>query len=469
VKRQNEQVFSGRRLPGPRTFILSFLSSLVVCAALRAAEPTPVGTLKNREATSLEEILKATKENNAQIQESQQDIEIARAQVDRAKAAMWPRGTTTLLAAPIFEERGNAVAITRNLNNWGPYLGSSTQLIQPLFTFGQIGGYRKAAEHQVLATQELAKMKQNEVVFNVKDFYYVYLMASDLEKLVDKLTEFLGEAVVEAEKSGSKGKKSAVKPHDLNRLKIAQDDLLQKRLYAKQGKQTAQKAVLWMTGNAFDSVEARELTAQEYEKKTLEEYLLLAKNHRPEFKALAAGQVARNALADAKEAQSYPTLFVGAFADFNWSPVRDAQPSFYAQDPFNRINGGAALGLRLDLEFARHAAEAAEERAQAMKLKATEKYAVPGIEVEVSRAFWELEQAREGLEIAAHRRKVGRKWFVGSAMGWSIGVTPPKDLMEALEGDGISRQNYIQTLYQFNSAQAKLSKAVGTEITTLKY
>ncbi len=442
--------------------ILAFSGSLVLNAAAS-------GSLSNTEAPNLEVILKAVLANNGQIQESEGDVEIARQQVERAKAAMWPKGTTTILASPIFEEKGNAVAVTRDWSKWGPWLSSQTQIVQPIYTFGQLGNYRKAADNQLLANQELAKVKRNEILASAKDFYYSYLMACDLEKLVNNLTEFLGEAVKEAEEGSKKGKKSEVKPHDLARLKIALDDLSQKKLYTQQGRQTAQKAVLWMTGGAFGSVSNTGLEPQKYEKKPLEDYLKLARAHRPEFKALAAGQAARNALADAKDAQSYPTLFVAAMADLNWSPVRTRQTSFYAQDPFNRLQGGVALGLRLDLEFARHSAEAGEERAQAMKLQATEKYAVPGIELDVSRAYWELEQARQGLEIAERRKKTGRKWFVGNAMGYSIGVTAPKDLLESLEGDGESRMNYILTVYQFNAALAKLSKAVGTEIAELKY
>ncbi len=462
------------------SFILAPVLAFVLSSAAYADEPMtekpiappPVATpadisLRHNEAPNLEAVLKAVLEKNGQIQEAEQDVEIARAQVDRAKAAMWPKGQTTLLLAPLFEERGDALHSVRNYNKWGPYVSSTTQIVQPLLTFGQISGYRKAAEHQELATHELAKMKRNEVLATVKDFYYTSLMANDLEKLVGTLSEFLGGALKEAEEG--KAKKNAVKPHDLNRLKIAYDDLQQKGLYAKQGRQTATKAVLWMTGNSFDSLAMSTMEPQEFESKSLQEYLQLARANRPELKALAAGQVARNSLADAKRAQSYPTLFVGGVLDLNWSPVRDAQQSFYALDMFNRMQGGVAIGLRLDLEFSRHSAEASEERAQAMKLKATETYAAPGIEVEVSRAYWELEQAREGLEIAERRKKTGRKWFIGSAMGWSIGVTPAKDLMEALEGDGTSRQNYIQTIYLYNSALAKLSKAVGTEITTLKY
>jgi outer membrane protein TolC len=281
---------------------------------------------------------------------------------------------------------------------------------------------------------------------------------------------FLSEAVKTAEESQkNEDNKTTIKPHDLYRLKTALDDLEQKKLFAKQGKQTAEKAVVWVSGSQFSNVDAVPFVPETFEKKTLEEYLVLAKANRPELRAIAAGKTARQALASAKQAQDFPTLFVGGFVSGGWSPVRDRQPSMYAFDPFNRINGGGGLGLRLDLEFARHSAEAAEERAEAMKLEATESYAVPGIELQVKRAFWELEQAVDGYEIAKRRRDLGKKWFVSNAMGWSIGVTPPKDLLEALEGNGLARKNYIETVYAYNVALAKLSQAVGKEITALDY
>jgi hypothetical protein len=81
----------------------------------------------------------------------------------------------------------------------------------------------------------------------------------------------------------------------------------------------------------------------------------------------------------------------------------------------------------------------------------------------------ELEQAVQGLEIAEDRKKMGKKWFVSNAMGFSIGITPAKDLMESLEGSGNARKNYIETVYSLNMALARLSQAVGTEVTHLKY
>ena len=162
-------------------------------------------------------------------------------------------------------------------------------------------------------------------------------------------------------------------------------------------------------------------------------------------------------------------VFVGAFGSYPWSPVREKQHSVFANDPFNMPFGGVGVGLRLDLEFKRHSAEASEQEAELIKLKATESYAVPGIELQVKKAFWELEQAKESLEIAERRKELSKKWFVSSAMGWSIGLTPAKDLLEALEGDGLAKKNFVETVFSFNMALARLSQAVGREVAEIKY
>jgi len=447
-------------LPQLVSVVAIILALLLTPAAGAAVDPM-----------SLDQILKSTVSSNGQIQESLQEVEAARAQLSQAHAAMWPKASALVIAAPIFEETGNAVSSTSNWNKWGPYVTSGIQIVQPLYTFGQISGYKLAAEKQIVAKSELASAKRDEMIAMAKEFYYGYQMACDMDLLVDDLISFLQEALTTSEENNKKKKKGAekVKPHDLFRLKSALEDLAQKKLLAVQGKQTAERAIAWVAGLPEIKVAKKTLRAETYQKKTLEEYLTLAKAKRPEFKALTAGQEARLALRDAKRAQSYPVLFVGAFGEASWSPVREKQKSIFAMDPFNRVQGGAGLGLKFDLEFARHSAEAAEQEAEAMKLKAKESYAIPGIELQVKKAYWELEQAAQGLEVAERRKALGKKWFVQSAMGWSIGITPAKDLLEALEGNGLSKKNYIETVYALNLALGRLSLAVGEELTELKY
>lgn len=416
-------------------------------------------------AFTLKQFLEKASDQNGMIQEASQEVEIARAQLARAQAAFWPKASVGLLGAPIFEETGDALNSQTNLDKWGPFLRGSFEFAQPLYTFGMLSQYEKAAQSQISAKTEMSEAKRNEVILQAKEIYFGYLMACEFENLLEDLSGFLQEAVQSAESTlKDENKKDSIKPHDLYRLKTALDDLDQKMLYAQAAKKTAEKALGWMAGVPEVQVAEHSLDSPQFEKKSLEEYLKISTSHRPELKAIPSGIAAYEALAEAKQKQDYPVVFFGGFGEFNWSPVRTRQNSQFAFDPFNRPQGGIGLGLKLDLEFKRHSAEAQEQRAEANKLKATQSYAVPGIELEVKKAFYELEQAQKSLEVAQRRKTTAKKWFVSSTMGWSVGITAAKDLLEAFEGNGLARKNYIETLYSLNLAVAKLSKAIGQEL-----
>ncbi|MCB9253758.1 MAG: TolC family protein [Bdellovibrionaceae bacterium] len=427
---------------------------------------TPV--FADNEGLSLEALLKSAVTGNAEIKEKLADVQVAEAQQDQANAAGLPSGQAVVIGAPMPEVRGDVNNSTTNFGKWGPFIQGAIQIIQPLYTFGQLGSYKDAAQHQILAKQELARMKKDEIVYKTKEYYYGYQLAHTLESLVADVVGTLEEAAAEADK-GLKKKKSKIKPHDVYHLKTELENLRQLGLEATAAKKTAERAVAWISAKNFEQLPVRKIRPTEFEKKTLDDYMTLARANRPEFKALKEGIQARRSLRDAKQAQSYPVLFLGGTFAGGWSPVADRPNSLYANDYFNRVIGGGGVGLRFDLEFWRHSAEAAEQEAEMMKLKAQEEYAVPGIELEVKRAFWDLEKASEGLEIADKRRKMARKWFISNASGFALGITPAKDLMDSLQGDALAKKNHAETIYALNMALATLSQKVGVEVADLKY
>ncbi len=429
----------------------------LVCAA--QASPTEMG---------LEDLISSALQKNGEIKEVEQDVAIAVAQKDRASAAAWPMGSATVIGAPLPEIQGDHTVSNTDTGKWGPFVTGSIQFALPLYTFGQIGGYKNAADNQITANQELAKMKRSEVILRTKELYYQYLMAVGLEKLVDSVLEILEEAEKDSDKKMNK-KGSKVSLNDVYQLKTEVDNIRQLRLQAIAGRKTAEKAIAWISGANFTELPQKKLKAESFEKKSMEEYLDAARRQRPEFKALEAGQAARASLRDAKRAQSYPSFFFGGQLGFAWTDMANKQPSIFLNDPFNRILGGAGVGFKLDLEFARHAAEAAEEEAQRMKLKAKEMYAVPGIDLQVKKAYWEVEKTIEGLEIAKRRQKTAHKWFMSNASGWTLGIAKARDLMDSLEGDSLAKKNYIETVFAHNMALANLSHAIGGEVTDLRY
>jgi outer membrane protein TolC len=130
-------------LPNGTGGVLSILAYQLANFAPCFAAPVGTVTRIGGAAPGLNGILSAVVANNGQIQEAEADVQIAREQLERARAAMWPKGSARVMAAPIFEERGNAVAVTRDWSKWGPDVSSQAQLIQPLFTFGQIPAVTK--------------------------------------------------------------------------------------------------------------------------------------------------------------------------------------------------------------------------------------------------------------------------------------------------------------------------------------
>ncbi|MFM8270143.1 MAG: TolC family protein, partial [Pseudomonadota bacterium] len=240
-------------------------------------------------ALTLEQLLQNS-QNHGLVQEAAQEIEIARSQLDRAKAAFWPKASAGILGAPIFEETGDALNSKTNLNKWGPFLRGSIEFAQPIYTFGMLSSYEKAATSQITAKTELTQAKRNEVLYQAKEIYYGYLMACEFEKLLENLSGFLKEAVESAEDSQKdEDQKGAVKPHDMYRLKTALDDLDQKTLYTDAAKKTAERALGWLSGTEFSKVAENSLSVPSYQKKSLEEYIQLSKANRPELKALPAG------------------------------------------------------------------------------------------------------------------------------------------------------------------------------------
>ncbi|MCB0404675.1 MAG: TolC family protein [Bdellovibrionales bacterium] len=310
---------------------------------------------------SLEALLKNAVTGNAEIKEKLADVKVAEAQQDQANAAGLPSGQAVVLGAPMPEVRGDVNNSTTNLGKWGPFIQGAIQIIQPLYTFGQLGSYKDAAAHQILAKQELARMKKDEIVYKTKEYYYGFQLAYTLETLVSDVVGTLEEAAAEAEK-GLKKKKSKIKPHDVYHLKTELENLRQLGLEATAAKKTAERAVAWISTKSFEELPVRKIRPVEFEKKSLDDYMGLARANRPEFKALKEGIQARRALRDAKQAQSYPVLFLGGTFAAGWSPVADRPNSLYANDYFNRVIGGGGVGLRFDLEFWRHSAEAPQSR-----------------------------------------------------------------------------------------------------------
>src|SRR5207244_11267532 len=72
--------------------------------------------------------------------------------------------------------------------------------------------------------------------------------------------------------------------------------------------------------------------------------------HRADIAQLEAGLAARQARVEAARGAYYPSFFIAGGVRYAKAPNRDSQDSPFAKDEFNYFNGGAAVGLRWQLD-----------------------------------------------------------------------------------------------------------------------
>src|SRR5690606_2025531 len=157
-------------------------------------------------------------------------------------------------------------------------------------------------------------------------------------------------------------------------------------------------------------VEDRPLERATHRLGPLAHYLAAARLFRPEVNMARAGVLARRAQVDLAESGHYPDI--GLALSYRWVRAEEVtdQRNPFARDPGNYSSYGFALALRWKLDFLPQVARVAKAQAELEEMRATQRYALGGVAVEVETAFAEVQDAERRSE----ERRVGeegrREW-----------------------------------------------------------
>ena len=186
---------------------------------------------------------------------------------------------------------------------------------------------------------------------------------------------------------------------------------------------------------------------------------------RPEFTQLTNGIAAKRALLEAERTNKFPIFFVGGMLTFAYSNVRTGQQSAFAYDPYNRSTGGVGAGVQWTWDFATTLANEAAIRVEIDELEKREIYAKAGFRMELKKVIANLNESRERLTTSRDAFQIGRRWLVSETMGYSIGLTEIKNLVDAYLARAKTAQDHWEAIYKLNMGWAELSKVVGREVT----
>jgi outer membrane protein TolC len=436
---------------------------------------------------TLPEFIELAKQRNPGLAASAAATSSIEAQLSEARRSWFPSGELTSLLAPIPEIRcqttlerpaDKTVKEWRELNcqntNFnefdlrfnGVFTLTEVRLTQPLFTFGKISAGVAAARAGVAASKSREAGVADEVEFNVKRAYYGAKLARDVLETLNEGISYLNEARDKVDKELAAGT-GEVSVTDRYRLQTVRSEVDGRVFEARKGADLARnglRVLLGPDGPKDFTVDPEPLTAAVVSLKPVETYEDLARQNRPELRAITQLAASKQALADLERRRQYPDLVLIGTARLAYaSSVDDPQNAFF-NDPFNTQSAGVAAAVRMPLDLFVRNARASKVQAEAQETSYRQREAVAGVGFEVRKAHAELSEALDRAKVAQEGEKAGRRWITAIAQNFSVGLAETKDVTDALGAYFLARIRYLQALHDTNIAAAALSRATGTEI-----
>jgi outer membrane protein TolC len=331
----------------------------------------------------------------------------------------------------------------------------------PLWTFGKIDNLWDAAEAQVAVGQHEVAKERNAVKLSVRQAFYGAQLARDSLALmreavarIDRYIERLAARVAEGDGDDI----------ELLKLRMYRAELEARYSEAQRHEAIAMAGLRFLTGvRGVLDIPDEPLARSRHTLGPLARYLAAARLFRPEVNMARAGIAARRAQLRIEHARYYPDLALGLNARWARAPEVTDQVNPFVRDSANFLSYGAALVVRWKLDFLPQTARVAAAEAQLEEMRATERFALGGVGVEVEQAFAEAQDAARRLDAYARAARYARQWLIKVQQGIDIGTFEDEEIVDPAKEYALKRFAQMSAVFDYNIAVAKLALATGWE------
>ncbi len=333
--------------------------------------------------------------------------------------------------------------------------------VVPLWTFGKITNLWDASAAQVKVAEQDVEKEKNNIKLDVRRAYYGVQLARDAGALMHDAEARIDKYLVTLEKKIKSGDGDEVAFY---KLKISRADLTARHSEARQKEAIALASLKFLTGVQGElPLPEQPLARIRQGLSPLATYLSAARLHRPEINMARAGLQAREAQVRLEQARYYPDLGLGLSARWAKAPGITDQTNPFVRDSINVLAYGAALVLKYKLDFMPTSARVAQAKAQLEELRATERYALGGVAVEVETAYREAEDAERRLNAYAEAAGYAKKWLILVQQGIDVGTNEEEDIVDPAKEWALKRFAVMSATFDYNVAIGKLAQATGWE------
>jgi outer membrane protein TolC len=444
--------------------VLATISAILFTTATALAGSPGHTTL----VLDLNECIRTALQSAPEIGEIQADLALTRSKLEEAKSHRYPQVDVMSLFGPApgaKKEDLTPVNTSKafSLKDMTWFASTDLLLTQPLWTFGKISENMKAATHGIEVDKAKKQQKGNEIVLEVKKYYYGTLLARELQAVISELQLYLQQGKQKVQQLIDNESVSG-DPMDLYKIEAYSGEInkyMEEALKGERLATAALKARLGLTDTVDITVSSERLEMPDDTLPELSGAVEKARLHRPEFRQLAEGILARTALVEASRGNYYPDLFLAGMLSWAYADKRDRIQNPYISDSFQHAYGGVALGLKWKLDFGITSARVAAEQAHLNRLTSTKQYADNYIPLQVQKAWLEMQEAQKNVFITLNAYQSAKKWGTAALANFDFGIGNPRDVFDAVGVYGKMKAAHHQALFDYQMAKASLEYAIG--------
>lgn len=412
----------------------------------------------NRTILSLNECLERALTYNLDLQAADYSIEAARERINEASRIGYPIFDYEYSLAPAPQDVSDALGsfFSGDVTAFNKFkLGIGV----PIYTFGKVKTGKNLARQGVVAEQEKKEQKKSEIVLRVKQLYYGILLAREVSHLLRSARNGLSKEVDKREA------KEGADPTELLKLKLFRADL-EKRMEDGDRKEIlareALRVQLGLDASAPFDVAGGRLLPVNFKLRPFEEFKTEAVANRHDLKALNAGYEAKAKQLALEKRLMAPNLAVGSFFEIGRAKgITGVTTTDDFSNPFNFTRAGVGFQLKGQLDIHTSNSKIRQHRSDLYKLDVQKDLAQDGVELEVKDAYLEVRNTRLDVERAEEAGKLSRQLLFLTQSNYDIGIAEPKDLIEGLQAFLLTRGQYFEAVFNYNSAVSKLQQKIG--------
>jgi outer membrane protein TolC len=351
-------------------------------------------------------------------------------------------------------------------NDWDElslYTQLQAELIQPLYTWGEVDGNVRAARQGIAVEEASVAMRRAEIALRTGELYFSLLLADELYRLTDRAGEIVDQAKREIDRLLKEGAPD-VDNADLFQVQLTEQEFRRRVVEVAQRRETARTALrrqLLLPDEALVLPEEIVLTPIPYAQDSLEVYFQYAFASRPELDKARAGLAAREALVHVARSNFYPKLFVGASTNLSGAEGRFRQPAPYVGDPFRARSVRAGFGLRQNVNIFQTRARVEQATAERNQVRYQQEGLEQLILFQVEEAYRNLIVARASLGAQTESLRISKEWLQTELIDFDLDLGDTENLVRAVQAGLQIEAQYYETVQRFNVAVLRLLHAAG--------